>query len=210
MKYRPALVSIAAAVTLLTQSSRSAFAHCDTLDGPVVKDARVALDSKDVTPVLKWIAPDNEGEIREAFQHALTVRALGPEARALADLFFFETVVRVHREGEGEPYAGLKPAGTEVDPGILASDEALATGSVDRLANLLATKVDKGLRERYARAAEARTHASESVEKGREYVAAYVAFMHYAERLHAYASEDASHAEHGHGAGTAGPKEHSH
>jgi hypothetical protein len=208
MKYR--LVVSITALSLLTLSSRSVFAHCDTMDGPVVKDARVALDSKDLAPVLKWIAPEKEGEIREAFQHALTVRALGSEARVLADRFFFETVVRVHREGEGEPYAGLKPAGTKVDPGIAASDEALETGSVDRFAKLLATKVDKGLRERYTRAAEARIHASESVEKGRAYVATYVAFMHYAERLHADASEDATHAGHGEGVGTAGPKEHSH
>ena len=97
MKYRPALTAIAA-VSLLILSSRTALAHCDTMDGPVVKDARVALDSKDITPVLKWIAPDKEGGIREAFQHALTVRALGAEARTLADRFFFETLVRVHRE----------------------------------------------------------------------------------------------------------------
>ena len=209
MKSRPVLIAITA-VGLLTLSSRVALAHCDTMDGPVVKDARVALDSKDVTPVLKWIAPDKEGEIREAFRHALAVRALGAEARTLADRFFFEMLVRVHREGEGEAYAGLKPAGTEVDPGIAASDHALETGSVDALAKMLATKVDKGLRERYARAAETRTHASESVEKGREYVAAYVAFMHYTERLHADASGDAAHSGHEPGADTTGPKAHVH
>jgi len=140
---------------------------------------------------------DKEGEIREAFQHALGVRALGPEARALADRFFFETLVRVHREGEGAPYTGLKPAGTAVDPGIAASDTALETGSVDPLVKLLTAEVDKGLRHRFAEAAEARKHAGESVEKGRQYVAAYVEFMHYAERLLLNASSAASHAEPG-------------
>ena len=205
MRYRPALAGIAA-VSLLALSSRTALAHCDTLDGPVVRDARIALDSKDVTPVLKWIAPEKEGEVRVAFQHALTVRALGAEARGLADRFF-ETLVRVHREGEGAPYAGLKPAGTEVDPGIAASDEALEAGSVDPLVRMIAAKVDKGLRDRYARAARTRPHASESVE-GREYVAAYVAFTHYAERLHADASGDAAHTGHEPGADAAGPGEH--
>ena len=208
MKYRFAVTAIAS-LGLLALSSRAALAHCDTMEGPVVKDARVALDSKDVTPVLKWIAPDKEGEIRGVFQRTLAVRALGPEARELADRFFFETLVRIHREGEGEPYAGLKPAGTEVDPAIAASDKALETGSVDPLAKLLATTVDKGLHERYARAAEARTHASESVDRGREYVAAHVAFMHYAERLLADTTAAGPHA--GHGAGSAAaPKEHVH
>jgi len=47
---------------------------------------------------------------------------------------------------------------------------------------------------RNARASEVPTHASESVEKGGEYVPAYVSFMHYAERLHADASTEAAHA----------------
>ena len=176
---------------------RTALAHCDTLDGPVVKDARVALDAKDVTPVLKWVSHEEEGEIREAFQHALGVRTLGPEARTLADRYFFETLVRVHREAEGAAYTGLKPAGTAVDPGIAASDTALETGSVDLLVKLLTEEADKGLRHRFAEAAEARKHAAESVEKGRQYVAAYVEFTHYAERLLLSASSAASHAEHG-------------
>ena len=198
-------LALAAVGTLcLTLVPRAAVAHCDTLDGPVVKDARAALDSKDVTPVLKWVRHDKEGEIREAFQHALGVRALGPDALSLADRFFFETLVRVHREGEGAPYTGLKPAGTAVDPGIAASDMALETGSVDPLVKLLTAEVDQGLRQRFTEAAEAQKHAAESVEKGREFVATYVDFTHYAERLLLSASSAASHAEHGQ------PAEHAH
>jgi hypothetical protein len=189
-------LALAGAVSL-TLVSRTALAHCDSLDGPVVKDARVALDAKDVTPVLKWVSQEKEGEIREAFRHALGVRALGPEARALADRYFFETLVRVHRGGEGAAYAGLKPAGTAVDPGIAASDNALETGSADLLVKLFTQAVDRGLRQRFAAAAEARKHAADSVEKGRRYVAAYVEFTHYAERLLLNASSAASHAEDG-------------
>jgi hypothetical protein len=187
----------AAGAACLVLSPRPAHAHCDTLDGPVVRDARVALESKDVTPVLRWVRLDKEGEIREAFQHALTVRALGPDARTLADRFFFETLVRVHREGEGAPYTGLKPAGTAIDPGIAAADTALDTGSVDPLVKLLTGEVDRGLRQRYARAAAAHQHATESVEKGREYVAAYVEYVHYAERLLLSSTSPDSHAEPG-------------
>jgi hypothetical protein len=202
MRHASAL-AVAGALSL-TLVPRAALAHCDTLDGPVVKDARAALDSKDVTPVLKWVRHDKEGEIREAFQRALDVRTLGAEARALADRFFFETLVRVHREGEGAPYTGLKPAGTAVDPAIAASDTALEAGSVDPLVKLLTAEVDKGLRHRFAEAAEARKHAAESIEQGRQYVAAYVEFMHYAERLLLDASSAVSHAEH------AEPVEHTH
>jgi hypothetical protein len=171
------------AIALLAAAPRTASAHCDTLDGPVVKDARAALEAKDVTPVLKWVKADREPEIREAFAHAVAVRALGPEPRALADRFFFETLVRVHRAGEGAPYTGLKPAGTPVDPGIAAADVALESGRVETLVGLVTRDVERGLRERHARAVAARPHAGESVEKGREYVEVYVEFVHYVERV---------------------------
>ncbi len=194
MKVRFVVAAFAALSVAL--SPRSALAHCDTLDGPVVKEARAALESKNVTPVLKWVRPDKEGEIREAFRHALGVRALGPEARSLADRFFFETLVRVHREGEGAPYSGLKPAGTAVDPAVAASDTALEAGSVEPVAKLIIAEVDRGLRERYAEATRAQKHAAESIEKGRRYVAAYVEFVHYAERLRVDATSAASHEGH--------------
>jgi Family of unknown function (DUF6448) len=173
-----------------------ALAHCDTMNGPVVKDAQAALARGDVTPVLRWVRADKEAEIREVFQHTLTVRALGREARELADRFFFETLVRIHREGEGAAYTGLKPAGVEIEPAIEGSDKALEAGSVDALVTMVATEAERGIRERFARAADAKKHASESVERGRAYVAAYVEFMHYAERLHNDATTGVTHAEH--------------
>lgn len=159
-----------------------AWAHCDTLDGPVVLDARAALEQNDVTPVLKWVRPEDEAEIRAAFAKALAVRQMGPEAKDLADTYFFETLVRVHRAGEGAPFTGLKPAGT-IEPAILEADRALQAGAVDPLAEAMAEHVAQGVRDRFARVAEARAHAAESVQAGREYVEAYVAYVHYVEGL---------------------------
>lgn len=159
-----------------------AWAHCDALDGPVVLDARAALEANDVTRVLKWVGAKDEAEIREAFAQTLAVRKLGDEAKSLADAFFFSTLVRIHRAGEGFPYTGLKPAGT-IDPAFLKADKALEGGSIDELAGAIAAHAAEGLRERHARAAEARKHANDSVEAGREYVEAYVGYIHYVEEI---------------------------
>ena len=209
MTLRETLAGVVLLAAMLASPPR-AIAHCDTLDGPVVRDARAALEARDVTPVLKWVEAEKEVEVREAFRRSLAVRVLSPEARTLADRFFFETLVRVHREGEGAPYTGLKPAGTEVDPAIAASDRALETGAIDPLVTMIAGRAEQGLRERFARAAEAKAHAGESVEKGRAYVAAYVAFMHYAERLLQAATTDAGHAGHDEAAAHAVPEGHRH
>ncbi len=170
-----------------------AVAHCDTLDGPVVTTARAALDKGDVTPVLKWVKPEHESEIREAFNKTLAVRAKGPEAKELADMYFLETLVRIHRAGEGAPYTGLKPAGTDLGPAVTAADKALQTGESEALVNLVTAEAADGIRERFRHAFAKKKHADESVEDGREFVEAYVEFVHYVERLHNDAATSAVH-----------------
>ena len=174
-----------------------AVAHCDTMDGPVVRDAQRALASGDLDIALKWVPPEKETEVREAFRHTLAVRGLGPEARALADRFFFETLVRIHREGEGAPYSGLRPAGVEIEPVIAAAHKALETGSAEELVRMVVAEAERGIRERFARATAARQYLGESLVRGRDYVGAYVRFVHFAEQLHSAAQSQAGGAEHG-------------
>lgn len=169
-----------------------AFAHCDSIGGPVVQDAQRALEAQDVTPVLKWVAAEDEGEIRSAFDMTLVVRDESDAARAVADRYFFETLVRVHRATEGEGFTGLKPAGS-VEPAIAAADQALEDGNVDPLADELASAIRHGVEERFAVAYEKRQTAEDSVEQGREYVDAYVQFTHFAEQAGQLAEAGASH-----------------
>jgi hypothetical protein len=168
---------------LCIAGNKEAFAHCDTLDGPVVQTARTALEKGDITPLLKWVQASDEKEIRIAFEKTLAVRAKGAEAKELADMYFFETLVRVHRAGEGAPYTGLKP-GAAVDPAVALADKALESGSADKLVGVLLKAMSHGIRERFHRAVETRKHANDSVAAGREYVKAYVIFTHYVEGLH--------------------------
>lgn len=159
-----------------------AAAHCDAVDGPVVKAAAEALQKGDLTPVLRWVAREQEAEMRAAFADARAVRAGGARALALADRYFLETVVRLHRQSEGEPYTGLKPAGG-IGEHLVEGDRALDSGTIDRLADALARSTTATLRARFAEALERRAHAGDSVDAGRRYVAAYVAFMHYVEEV---------------------------
>jgi hypothetical protein len=176
------LLFIALAIVTGILASSDARAHCDTMDGPVVNTARMALEKGDVTPMLKWVRKKDEDEIKEQFQKTLAARKQGKEAKELADRYFFETLVRIHRAGEGAPYTGLKSE--PVEPIIQAVDKALDTGSADQLAKHVTEAMAAGMRERFNRVKETKKHADESVQKGREFVEAYVIFTHYVERLH--------------------------
>lgn len=158
-------------------------AHCDTMDGPVIAAAKTALEKADVTPVLKWVSSEHEAEIRDVFAKAIAVRQKSPEAQELADRYFFETLVRVHRAGEGAPYTGLKPAG-QVEPVIAEADRALQTGSPDDLVRLITHAIEEGIRRRFQHTEETMKRADANTAAGREFVEAYVEFTHYVERLH--------------------------
>jgi hypothetical protein len=159
------------------------FGHCDGMDGPVVQAAQRALAKGDVNLVLIWLQANDEAEIRKVFAKTLAVRKLNPEARELADLYFFETLVRIHRAGEGAPYTGLKPAGRDLGPAIPAADKAIETGAVDRLVTLITSESANGIRERFQKVTAAKKFGAEDVNAGRGYVKAYVEFLHYVEGL---------------------------
>lgn len=156
-------------------------AHCDTMNGPVIVTAQTALEKGDVTPVLKWVKREDEEEIRRVFKEVLKVRKKGPEAKGLADRYFFETLVRLHRAGEGAPFTGLKLA--EPDEGVEAADKALETGVADGLVKTLITAAEAGIREHFEKTLDKKKHADESVVAGREYVEAYITYVHFVERL---------------------------
>ena len=192
---RKAMLARTARVILLTIPMAFvvdyAWAHCDGLDGPVVAAAQRALATGNVNYALIWVQPDDESEVRSVFAQALAVRTLGAEARSLADRQLFETLVRLHRAGEGAPYTGLAPAGRDLGPAIPAADRALASGDLDVVEDLLVEEVRRGLRAHFAEARERRAYDVDDVAAGRGYVDAYVAFIHYVKGIHAASTASA-------------------
>ena len=159
-------------------------AHCDGLDGPVVKAAQKALDTRNPAFALIWVQAKDEPEIRTVFEQTLAVRALSPQARELADRFFFETLVRVHRAGEGAPFTGLKPAGRDLGPAIPAADKAIEDGSVEAVLRLLTEAMHGRLRDHFDEVINAKSFRTNDVTAGRAFVKAYVEFIHKVERLY--------------------------
>ena len=195
------MIAVALASAILLLAPTAAQAHCDSLDGPVVTAARKALESGNVNLVLIWVLKTDEADIRSAFKKALSIRKLNPQAKELADFYFYETLVRVHRAGEGEPYTGLKPAGRDLGPAIPAGDKAIELRSIDALLTLVTEKAQEGLHSRFHQVIEKSSYSKDNVEAGREYVKAYVEYIHYVEQLYATASGPAG--EHAHQSDTA-------
>ena len=171
------------------------FAHCDTMDGPLITEAKEVFAKGDITPLMKWIKKEDEKELREVFLLAQKASKQGKEAKELAEMYFLENLVRIHRAGEGAPYTGIKPTGSPIDEAVARGDKALETGNVDELASLLSGKVKEEIQKRFSKAVELKKSAGKNVEAGRKYIEAYISYIHFVETIHGLIKESA----HGHG-----------
>lgn len=176
------IASIVIAFIIFTFAATiSADAHCDTMNGPVIKDARNALDKNDVTIVLKWVKKEYEKEITALFAKTAIVRKQSTQAKELADRLFFETLVRLHRAGEGALYTGLKDE--SVEHIVQDADQSIETGKGDELFVSLTEEIQHQLHKKYERVVKAKSSINAGVDAGREYVDAYVQYIHFVEQL---------------------------
>lgn len=158
-----------------------ATAHCDTMNGPVIKDARIALEKNESAIILKWVKKEFEHEVIALFAKTVNVRVKSAEAKELADRLFFETLVRLHRAGEGMPYTGLKE--TEVDLVVQAADQSIAHGNADVLTRKLANNIEHLIHQKFESVLETKVTMNQNVEAGRNYVEAYVQYVHLVEQI---------------------------
>jgi len=158
-------------------------AHCDTLDGPVVGAARKALDSNNVNLVLVWVQKKDEAEIRKQFDKTVAVRKVNALAKDLVDMYFFETLVRIHRAGEGAGYTGLKAAG-KIEPPIVAADKSLESGKLQDVAQLISRRMEQGLHRNFEAVMKKKSYNPNDVAAGRAFASSYVEYTHYVERLY--------------------------
>ena len=174
--------------------------HCDSMDGPVVTAARKALEAGDVGIALPYVPSEGEEEVRRTFEAVIGVRDQGSDVRAVADRHFFETVVRVHRAGEGAPYTGLKPAGLDHGPVIPVAERAIETGLSDELVELLTDRVAEELRERFGHVMDLKARADGEIEANRAYVEAMLDLQVWSHGLYQATKASAHEHEHAHAA----------
>ena len=99
--------------------------YCETMDGPVVTAAELALEMENVDYILPFVKKEYESELKDAFDRTVIVRELSGEAAEVADYWFFETSVRLHLLGEGKLYSGIKQSGLNRGHITLKAEEAI-------------------------------------------------------------------------------------
>ncbi len=174
-----------------------ASAHCDSYDGPTIKDALKALETNNVNLVLKWIDAEQENEIISLFNKTYALKSGDKEVYSIVKKHFLETLVRLHRETEDAPYTGLKPAGSTKKI-IQISDQTIESKDFDAFIGKLNKHIGRVIKEKYKKVEALDKVKNDSPEKGREYVAAYVDYTHTVEAIHDIVEQGAGHSAHKH------------
>jgi hypothetical protein len=146
--------------------------------------AKKALETGNVKFILPYVPKESEGEVIAAFNKVLPLHQQPNGAHDIADTFFFETVVRLHRAGEGAPYTGLKPAGLDEGPVIPIAEQAIETGSVEKLKKTLMDFIATEVEKRFEHMQHLKQHAEESVEDAREYVESMLGLQVWAHKVY--------------------------
>ena len=171
------VVLLLSVLFILFAAPQMASAHCDSYDGPVIKDALKALEQQNVELVLKWVEPKYDKIITEKFNQTLKLQGSNEEVNEIIRTHFLETLVRLHREGEGASFTGLKPIGS-MTPMVEMADNSLDKNDIDYVVNKVNNHLGEVLRERFTKAMELSKTKHNSVEQGRAYVEAYVEYTH--------------------------------
>lgn len=201
------LLMFGAALIFMLFTQKKAYAHCDTMDGPAVKDGKKALETGNINYAYKWIFEEYEHELKEIYELALKARTLGADAKEVADRWFLENFVRIHRAGEGASYEGLKPSGTELEPVVVAADKSIDIGDMSPLKGLVTDEEYHALEDKFNKAIALKDFDINDVKAAREYVNAYVTFFKMAEGEehehghsggHGHGDDHGNHETHGH------------
>ncbi|MFX1470697.1 MAG: DUF6448 family protein [Promethearchaeota archaeon] len=163
------------------------------MDGPVVMAAKNALSQKNINLILPWVPEEAEEELEVMFKRTLTIREKGEESAELADHWFFENTVRLHRMGEGKGFTGLKPAGLDWGPIVPKADKAIENEDPNEVIDFIKKTIEDKLREKFQKIIDQKNYDKNDVKKARKYVHAMLDFTLFSNHLYKFIIAGKSH-----------------
>lgn len=175
------IIFLVAFILVTSLFQNQTFAHCDTMDWPLILDAQKSLETKDPNYFLIWVQKKDEATMLEEFNKTLSLKQANPENSENIDKAFLEKLVKIHREWEWAEYTWLKPAGSITNPVIILWDKSFETKDSTKLEEYFAKTITDEIKHRFQKVIEKQNYAKEDLAAGREYIAEYITFLHWAE-----------------------------
>lgn len=157
--------------------------YWDTMDGPIVTAAELALEMENVNYILPFVKKEFETEIKEAFDNTIIVRELSGEAAEVADYWFFETAVRLYMLGVGKPYTGIKHSSSKNDQVILEAYKAIENQDKTAFETFLVDSLRETLEIKYEITVSKKDYDVNDTDAAREYMNSMYDFIEFSNEL---------------------------
>jgi hypothetical protein len=168
----------------------------DITNGPVLKAAKLALETGNVNYVLIWFPEESENKLKNLFEKTFCERRAGKDVHGVTIDWYFETLSRLHRDRDGALYTCMKPNGLDVSPVVPKAERAIETCNAEEIIEVVPKTMEGDLRQHFHYVMEKRNYDVNNIIAGRAYVAAFIDFIVYLHNLNTSTSGEVGRAEH--------------
>jgi hypothetical protein len=168
----------------------------DITNGSVMDAAKMALDTGNVNYVLIWVPEASENKLKNLFAKTVCERRDRKDVQDIAFDWYFETVNRLHRAGEGTLYTCMNLAGLDERSVVPKVKRVIETGEAEEIIGFIPKTQEHDFRHRFRHVMEKKNYDVNNVVDGRAYVAAFTDFIVYLHHIYTSIPREAGHAEH--------------
>ncbi len=108
----------------------------------------------------------------------------GKDAKEVADDWFFENTIRLHRAEKEHRTPGMKPAGLSEGPVVPRAEKAIETGDPKESIGFILKTVEDDLTHRFHHVMEKKKYDVNDVAAGREFIEAFIGWVVYSHHLY--------------------------
>ena len=108
----------------------------DPHDGPVMRAAKMALETGNANYVLIWVSEKSENTLKNLLEKTCCERSSQKNMQNRALDWYFETVNRLHLANRRRLYT-CKPGGLDESPIVLKVERAIETGNFEEIRSVI-------------------------------------------------------------------------
>ena len=155
----------------------------DPHNGPVMRAAKMALETGNANYVLIWVSEKSENTLKNLLEKTYCERSSRKNLQNRAIDWYFETVNRFHLANKGALYTCLKPGGLDENPIVPKVERAIETGNFEKIIGVIPNTHAADVREHFHHVMDKRNYDLNNIAAGRAYVSAFFDFIGYVHNL---------------------------
>jgi hypothetical protein len=155
----------------------------DEMQGPVVKAAKMALETGNVNYILIWLPEESENTLKNLLEKTCCTRSSRMNMKNRAYDWYFEMVNRFFNIGRPRDNLTIR-GGLAEKPLDLKVDKAIESGNFEEIRDIIPVTHEADAKQRFLHVMNMRNYPVNNIAEGRAYVSAFFDFNRYMHDLY--------------------------